>query len=164
MTPSVCFECFYVRFFPCHNTSQEERILEYLSIPRDALLYFRFIKNHSGSLFSLIHSKRSELNSHQSVETPISCSGEKSNLIIVTESVVFCRRLRWDTYCRNDPSEYGLTDIHSVSIIIALDKIFPCVLLKFSPVSWSFRGRGGGLKPRVSGSNPSKHIHIYIFK
>ena len=23
-------------------------------------------------------------------------------------SVVFCRRLRWDAYCRNDPNEYRL--------------------------------------------------------
>ena len=39
---------------------------------------------------------------------PASRSGTKGNLIIVTDSVVFCRRLRWDTYCRNDPNEYGL--------------------------------------------------------
>ena len=40
---------------------------------------------------------------------PVSCSGTKDNLIIVTESVVLFRRLRWDTYCRNDPNEYGLS-------------------------------------------------------
>ena len=58
----------------------------------------------------------------------VSCSGTKDILIIVTESVVLFRRLRWDTYCRNDPNEYGLSLIDEKVGVYKAMKIYPCVL------------------------------------